>query len=176
MNKTKLSSLCSFSRSSFNIIDYNSFKTTSFSNKIRDKIQTKFTLNKMASMYGGFEKSTIINKTEEIYIDFLKCLKNKDKITMMKLISFPFHNFIDKSLKNNYLLNYDKNPIVKKKEIMSARSYSNKVFDPNSYNTWFQISIKLNIVDNGVEKDRIVVVEKRECDLKDEDWRICLID
>ena len=101
----------------------------------------------------------------------------------MKIVSFPLYNFLEESQKKNYLLNFNKeNFEIKKIDIVGARSYSLDVFEPDGLNTFYQISFKFDLIEyNNLNndsnlKERIVVIEKRESDMKEEDWRICLID
>lgn len=128
----------------------------------------------------------------DIYDEFVDAYETRNKLELMKLCSFPFHQvshqensnltgdkIVTQNLKNpSYPLPFTLYKEVVDAELVQARIFSHDIHNFNSIQTWHQMTMKFQVKDEetGDILEKYNVFERRESDNDHRLWKICHLD
>ncbi|CAD8074156.1 unnamed protein product [Paramecium sonneborni] len=145
---------------------------------LRSSFKTRLALNQTESCFIDFKRSQFPLFAKDRYFEFLEAYNRKDKVDLIRLLSVPLYDIVKVSLKDNKPLPFKLYKEMTDASLVQARLYSQKKMALQSSQTWHQITVKFNFIDPETKKDVIKynVLERRESDSSEKDWRICKLD
>ncbi|CAK77647.1 unnamed protein product (macronuclear) [Paramecium tetraurelia] len=145
---------------------------------LKNALKTRLALNQTESCFIDFKRSQFPLFAKDRYFEFLETYNRKDKVDLIRLLSVPLYDIVKVSLKDNKPLPFKLYKEMTDAQLVQARLFSQKKMALQSSQTWHQITVKFNFIDPETKKDVVKynVLERRESDSSEKDWRICKLD
>ena len=161
--------------SSYTLFEHDMHLRKGLYNRFNHYMKTKAALQEIKANFPDFKKFLLVEDTIDNYYSINEAIKTEDYVQLMKVLSFPLFETVEKSIKTNNPLTFTLHDEISKCDLVGARVVKNEITKPKPYNIWYQVSFNFVIKDNKGFKDQLVVVERRQIDEDKNDWRICSI-
>ncbi|CAD8168505.1 unnamed protein product [Paramecium octaurelia] len=145
---------------------------------LKDALRTRTALNQAESCFIDFKRSQFPLFAKDRYFEFVEAYNRKDKVDLIRLLSVPLYDIVKACLKDNKPLPFKLYKEMTDAQMVQARVYYQKEISLQSQYIWYQITVKFNFIDPETKKDVVKynVLERRESDSSEKDWRICKLD
>ena len=158
------------------LVDQYDHSTSSIIKKSTNFFKNRFYLSQTESVFLDFKRKTFPNLAISKHVNLHAYLKEKNKVELMKLLSYPLYENFKGIIKQNdqsSLESYCLYPEISDAAILQSRIYNASKSGVSSSLSWHQVTVKF-YTEN---KEFVNVFERREIDnISEDQWRICYLE